>query len=131
MIQAAILAGGKGTRLASVSGGLPKPLVPVGGIPIVERHIALLTNYGVQEIFLTTGYGGGHHCRTPRRWVSPGGETASCSRKAATGYCWWHSIAAKSGLVTTFLSFTEMFWSTWIWNDSSISTVMFLQLQPW
>lgn len=56
MTQAIILAGGKGTRLASVSGGLPKPLVPVAGTPIVERQIALLARYGVGEIFLTTGY---------------------------------------------------------------------------
>ncbi len=57
MTQAVILAGGAGTRLASVSGGLPKPLVPVAGIPVVERQIALLARYGVDEIFLTTGYG--------------------------------------------------------------------------
>jgi histidinol-phosphate phosphatase family protein len=54
--QAVILAGGKGTRLAEVSGGLPKPLVPVDGIPIIERQIALLVRYGIEEIFLTTGY---------------------------------------------------------------------------
>lgn len=57
MTQAVILAGGAGTRLASVSGGLPKPLVAVAGIPVVERQISLLARYGLDEIFLTTGYG--------------------------------------------------------------------------
>ena len=56
MTQAVILAGGKGTRLASVSGGLPKPLVPIAGVPVVERQIELLVRYGVDEVFLTTGY---------------------------------------------------------------------------
>ncbi len=54
MTQAVILAGGRGTRLAEVSGGLPKPLVPVGGVPVIERQIALLARYGVNEVFLTT-----------------------------------------------------------------------------
>ena len=57
MTQAVILAGGKGTRLASVSGGLPKPLVNVAGVPVVERQIELLIRYGIDEIFLTTGHG--------------------------------------------------------------------------
>ena len=56
MTQAVILAGGKGTRLAAVSGGLPKPLTPVAGVPVVERQIELLVRYGIREIFLTTGY---------------------------------------------------------------------------
>ena len=56
MKQAVILAGGRGTRLARVSKGLPKPLVPVGGIPIIETQIALLSRYEVEEVFITTGY---------------------------------------------------------------------------
>jgi histidinol-phosphate phosphatase family protein len=52
--QAVILAGGKGTRLSSVSGGLPKPLVPLDGVPVIERQIRLLCRYGVEELFLTT-----------------------------------------------------------------------------
>lgn len=56
MNQAVILAGGRGTRLAAVSGDLPKPLVPVGGTPILQHQIELLARYGVREIFITTGY---------------------------------------------------------------------------
>ena len=56
MTQAVILAGGKGTRLAAVSGGLPKVLVPVAGVPVVVRQIELLVRYGIDEVFLTTGY---------------------------------------------------------------------------
>ncbi len=57
MLSAVILAGGRGTRLDPVSGGLPKPLVSVGGTPIVEHQIAVLARYGVGQVFLTTGYG--------------------------------------------------------------------------
>jgi len=56
MTRAVILAGGKGTRLASVSGDLPKPLVPVAGVAVVQRQIELLVRYGIREIFLTTGH---------------------------------------------------------------------------
>ncbi|MEX1365240.1 MAG: HAD-IIIA family hydrolase [Nannocystaceae bacterium] len=56
MTAAVILAGGKGTRLASVSEGRPKPLVPVAGVPVVVRQIELLVRYGIDEVFLTTGY---------------------------------------------------------------------------
>ena len=56
MTQAVILAGGKGTRLESVAGNLPKPLVPIGGVAVVQRQIELLVRYGIREVFLTTGY---------------------------------------------------------------------------
>ena len=48
-MQAVILAGGKGTRLASRLGGLPKPLVPVCGVALLERQLAQLAAQGVTE----------------------------------------------------------------------------------
>lgn len=54
--QAVILAGGKGTRLEKVSGGLPKPLVPVAGVPVIVHQIKLLSRYGVKRVFITTGF---------------------------------------------------------------------------
>ena len=54
--QAVILAGGKGTRLERVSGGLPKPLVPVAGVSVIVHQIKLLARYGVQRVFITTGF---------------------------------------------------------------------------
>ena len=56
MRAAVILAGGKGTRLAGVSQGVPKPLVPVAGVPIVVHQLELLARYGITDAFLTTGY---------------------------------------------------------------------------
>lgn len=51
---AVVLAGGRGTRLGAA---VPKPLVAVCGIPIVERQLRELADAGVKEVFLTTGYG--------------------------------------------------------------------------
>jgi D,D-heptose 1,7-bisphosphate phosphatase len=55
-LQAVILAGGRGTRLAAVLHGLPKPLVPVAGEPLLVRQIAHLAEQGVRDIVLLAGY---------------------------------------------------------------------------
>jgi histidinol-phosphate phosphatase family protein len=51
-IQAVILAGGKGTRLSEVSGGLPKPLVPVCGISVLEHAIIRCAEHGITELLV-------------------------------------------------------------------------------
>jgi len=49
MTQAVILAGGKGTRLASLLNGRPKCLVDVDGVPLLQRQIELLLSNGIDE----------------------------------------------------------------------------------
>ena len=49
------MAGGRGTRIASVSGGLPKPLIPLNGVPVLERQIACLRDQGISDMILTVG----------------------------------------------------------------------------
>jgi histidinol-phosphate phosphatase family protein len=56
MKQAVILAGGKGTRLKARLGDLPKPLIDVCGIPLLERQIQLLIRYGFNEIIILVNY---------------------------------------------------------------------------
>jgi D,D-heptose 1,7-bisphosphate phosphatase len=51
--QAVILAGGRGTRLAVAFPGVPKPLVPVAGIPLAERLVRQLVEQGIERITLT------------------------------------------------------------------------------
>jgi histidinol-phosphate phosphatase family protein len=53
---AAIVAGGKGTRLRDVSGEIPKPMVPVGGKPVLQHQVELLSRWGAREIHILTGY---------------------------------------------------------------------------
>jgi NDP-sugar pyrophosphorylase family protein len=53
-MQAVILAAGKGTRLQPFTNVLPKPLLPLGGIPIIETLARQLAFYGYDEIFVTS-----------------------------------------------------------------------------
>lgn len=53
---AVIAAGGKGTRLASVAGDLPKALITIGKAPVIEHQILLLKKYAVTEIWLLVGH---------------------------------------------------------------------------
>ncbi len=54
---AVILAGGRGTRLRSVTGDLPKPMVQVAGRPILERLVLHLVGSGITNVRLAVGYG--------------------------------------------------------------------------
>ena len=56
MKQAVILAGGKGTRLRERLGDLPKPLIDICGMPLLERQIQLLIRYGFNEIIILVNY---------------------------------------------------------------------------
>lgn len=51
-----ILAGGKGVRLAPLTEVIPKPLVPLGGKPILEVVIRQLRHHGLTRITLAVGY---------------------------------------------------------------------------
>ena len=51
-----IMAGGKGTRLYPYTKILPKPLIPIGDIPILERIINRFCEYGASEYYMTVNY---------------------------------------------------------------------------
>ncbi len=55
-MKAVIMAGGKGTRLAAVARDIPKPMVPVGGMPVLEFEIMMLREQGFTEIIMTVGH---------------------------------------------------------------------------
>jgi len=55
-MKAAIMAGGKGTRLASIAKDIPKPMVPVLGKPILEYQIESLKKSGITEITFIVGH---------------------------------------------------------------------------
>lgn len=55
-MKAIILAGGKGTRLAPYTTILPKPLMPISDVPILEIVIRQLAHHGFNDITLAVGY---------------------------------------------------------------------------
>ena len=55
-MKAVVLAGGKGTRLAPYTTVLPKPLMPIGDMPILEIMLRQMKKSGVEEVILTTGH---------------------------------------------------------------------------
>lgn len=70
---AVIMAGGRGTRLGSLTATIPKPMLKVAGRPILERLVLHLVGSGIRTLFLSVNYlaeviedhfgdGGDHGC---------------------------------------------------------------------
>ncbi|HSG74252.1 MAG TPA: nucleotidyltransferase family protein, partial [Nitrosopumilaceae archaeon] len=55
-MQAVILAGGRGKRLKPITDYVPKPLVPLNNVPILEWQIRYLKKFGIKEFIICTGY---------------------------------------------------------------------------
>lgn len=55
-VPVVIMAGGKGTRLYPYTKILPKPLIPIGDIPIMERIIDKFRDFGVTDFYATVNY---------------------------------------------------------------------------
>ena len=55
-MRAVVLVGGFGTRLRPLTSSIPKPMLPVGHLPIIERLVANLGRSGVTEVTLALGF---------------------------------------------------------------------------
>lgn len=55
-MKAVILAGGKGSRLAPYTKVIPKPLMPIGDMPILEVLLRQIKRAGVDEVILSVGH---------------------------------------------------------------------------
>lgn len=55
-MKAVIMAGGKGTRLSSITKAIPKPMVLLGGKPVLQYQIENLRNCGIVDIYIITGH---------------------------------------------------------------------------
>ncbi len=56
LVKAIILAGGRGKRLRPITDYVPKPLVPINNVPIIEWQIKYLKKHGITEVIVCTGY---------------------------------------------------------------------------
>ena len=54
--QVVILAGGKGTRMREMTEDLPKPMVSIGGIPVIQHLINIFNFFGDFEFIICAGY---------------------------------------------------------------------------
>ena len=55
-VTAVVMAGGKGTRLRPFTTVLPKPLVPLGDMSILEILLRRLSTFGIVDVVICTGY---------------------------------------------------------------------------
>ena len=55
-MKVVILAGGKGTRLSEYTRFIPKPMVKIGGKPIIEHIINIYQKNGFSNFVIATGY---------------------------------------------------------------------------
>ena len=55
-MKAIILAGGRGKRLRPITDYVPKPLIPIKNIPIIEWQIKYLKKFGISEVIVCSGY---------------------------------------------------------------------------
>jgi mannose-1-phosphate guanylyltransferase/phosphomannomutase len=100
-VKALILAAGEGTRLRPLTLDRPKPMVPVGGKPVLEHLITWLRDYGVRDIAINL-----HHCPEviPRYF----GDGSSWGIRLA--YSYERTILGSAGAIKELESFlTETF----------------------
>ena len=55
-MKVVIMAGGRGTRISELFPDIPKPLIPIDGIPVLEREVCSLASQGFRDIILTVSY---------------------------------------------------------------------------
>lgn len=53
---AVIMAGGEGVRLRPLTKIIPKPMVEIGGVPLLQRQIERLTKAGIRKIYISINY---------------------------------------------------------------------------
>ncbi|MDD5415280.1 MAG: sugar phosphate nucleotidyltransferase, partial [Smithellaceae bacterium] len=57
-MKVVILAGGRGTRISEETGSIPKPMVEIGGKPIIWHIMKMYSYFGFNEFIICLGYRG-------------------------------------------------------------------------
>ena len=55
-MKTVIMAGGKGTRISSVASDIPKPMIKIEGVPVLEREIICLRDQGFRDLIITVSH---------------------------------------------------------------------------
>ena len=87
-MKAVILAGGLGTRIAEESHLRPKPMIEIGGRPILWHIMNIYTRYGVTDFIICLGYRGymikEYFANYVHARVRPDGRCAHAARSPTT-----------------------------------------------
>lgn len=57
-MKVVVIAGGQGTRIASVNSEIPKAMIPIDGKPILEYEVEMAKRYGFTDFLFVTGHMG-------------------------------------------------------------------------
>lgn len=94
-VDAIIMAGGKGTRLKPITNSIPKPLIKIGGKPIIDYNVERLLSFGIERINVSINYLGS---KIEKHFKEKNAEEVNC---------FWESQAlgtiGSAGLVKDFL----------------------------
>jgi glucose-1-phosphate cytidylyltransferase len=99
-MNVAILCGGRGTRLQAHSAELPKPLVEIGGHPILWHVVRIYAAQGFRRFLLLTGYRGEEVERFAREAAWPADVEVTCvdtGRDTPTGGRLWRVRSQLEG----------------------------------
>lgn len=55
-MKVVMMAGGRGTRISSIAPNIPKPMIKIEGIPVLEREVNILKNQGFKDFIFTVSY---------------------------------------------------------------------------
>ncbi len=94
-MRALILAAGEGRRMRPYTQILPKPLIPVGGIPLAVRQIQALKKAGIDDIVMNVAYGG----LVARHLLGDGSEWGVHLRYSVEGNSSEESLETLGGIV--------------------------------
>ena len=99
-----ILAAGRGERMRPLTDTIPKPLLQVGGKPLIVWHIENLAHAGIRELVINHAHLGAqieaclgdgsrfgvsiHYSPEPKHWKPPAASPMPC-RCSATSLSWW------------------------------------------
>ena len=115
MIRAVVLAGGRGTRLAPYTTVLPKPLMPLGDLTVLEILICRMRMYGINQITLAVGHLSElirAYCRDGSQWgvqIEYSYERKPLGTAGPLGLLprWGEPILVVNGDLLTDLDFTK------------------------
>lgn len=105
-MKTVILCGGRGTRIRDVAADIPKPMIPLGGLPILWHIMKYYAHWGHEDFILCLGYGGevikdfflNYETRTSDFTIALGRGGNAIERHTASRDVHWRVTLADTGL---------------------------------